>query len=84
VLDIIYYSFDLLLAARTQESLRAADIVVAPVLSGFSYRDLRRVDELVRRGETAMRASVGELKRLIAAAAGAGQTGPAGARPSAQ
>jgi NTE family protein len=68
VLDIIYYSFDILLAARTQESLRAADLVVAPVLSGFSYRDLRRVEELVRRGETAMRESVGTLKKLIAAA----------------
>lgn len=66
VLDIIYYSFDLLLAARTQESLKAADIVVAPDLAGFAYRDLHRIDELARRGETAMRAAVGGLKGLIA------------------
>ena len=38
VLDIIYYSFDLLLASRTQESLKAADIVVAPDLAGFALQ----------------------------------------------
>jgi len=69
VLDIIYYSFDILLAARTQESLKAADIVVAPQLAGFGYRDLRRIDELVDRGEAAMRRAVGGLKQIIAAAA---------------
>lgn len=68
VLDIIYYSFDILLAARTQESLKAADIVVAPQLAGFAYRDLKRIDELVDRGETAMRGAVGRLKQIIAAA----------------
>ena len=69
VLDIIYYSFDILLAARTQESLKAADLVVAPSLAGFAYRDLRRMDEMVERGEAAMRAAVGDLKGLIAEAA---------------
>jgi NTE family protein len=68
VIDVMYYSFDLLLAARTQASLKAADIVVAPDLAGFSYRDLRKTDELFRRGEAAMRAAVGQLKRIIAAA----------------
>jgi NTE family protein len=68
VLDIIYYSFDILLAARTQESLKAADIVVAPQLAGFAYRDLKRIDELVERGERAMREALGRLKQIIAAA----------------
>ena len=68
VIDVMYYSFDLLLAARTQTSLEAADIVVAPDLAGFSFRDLKKTDELFRRGEAAMRASVGQLKRIIAAA----------------
>jgi NTE family protein len=67
VLDIIYYSFDILLAARTQESLKAADLVVAPQLAGFAYRDLKRIDELVDRGERAMRGALGKLKQIIAA-----------------
>ncbi len=66
VLDVIYYSFDLLMASGTQESLKAADIVVAPKLAGFSYRDLKRIDELVERGERAMRAEVGRLRQIIA------------------
>lgn len=66
VLDIIYYSFDILLAARTQESLKAADLVVAPQLAGFAYRDLKRIDELVDRGERAMREALGRLKQIIA------------------
>jgi NTE family protein len=65
VLDVIYYSFDLLMASGAQESLKAADIVVAPKLAGFSYRDLKRIDELVERGEQAMRAAVGRLKQII-------------------
>jgi NTE family protein len=67
VLDIIYYSFDILLAARTQESLKAADLVVAPQLAGFAYRDLKRIDELVERGERAMRGALGRLRQIIAA-----------------
>jgi NTE family protein len=76
LIDVMYYSFDLLLAARTQHSLAAADLVVAPDLAGFSYRDLRRTDELVRRGETAMRSSLARLKEIIAAAGSRGQEAP--------
>ena len=50
VLDIIYYSFDLLLASRTQESVKAADMWSPPTCAGFAYRDLRRIDELARGG----------------------------------
>ncbi len=69
IIDIMYYSFDLLMSTRTQHGLAGADLVVAPDLAGFSYRDLRRADELFARGEAAMRGAVGELKGMIAEAA---------------
>jgi len=66
IFDIAYYTFDILLANAAQKGMSSADLVVSPDLQGFHYRNLKKVDELVDRGEQAMRDSLGELKRLIA------------------
>ncbi|HUI72895.1 MAG TPA: patatin-like phospholipase family protein [Spirochaetia bacterium] len=66
ILDIAYYTFDILLTNSAQKGMSSADIVVSPDLQGFHYRNLKRADELVIRGEQAMRAGVQELRRLIA------------------
>ena len=65
LLDVAYYTFDILLANSGQKGIASADVVVCPDLQGFNYRDLKRVDELADRGEQAMRAAMGELKRRI-------------------
>ena len=65
IFDIMYYSFDLLLAGCAQLGEAAADIVVCPDLRGFHYRDLKRVDELVSCGEQATRPIIMELKRRL-------------------
>ena len=65
ILDIAYYTFDILLTNATQKGMSEADLVVCPDLQGFHYRNLKRVDDLVARGESAMRESVPELRRLI-------------------
>jgi len=65
LLDIAYYTFDILLSNSAQNGIASADIVICPDLQGFNYRDLKRVDELAERGEQAMRAAMGELKRRI-------------------
>ncbi len=67
LLDIAYYTFDILLANAAQKGIASADVVVTPDLQGFNYRDLRRIDELADRGEQAMRAVLEELKRRMAA-----------------
>jgi len=67
ILDIAYYTFEILLANAGQKGMASADILVSPDLQGFHYRNLKKVDELVDRGEQAMRAAMGELKRRIAA-----------------
>ncbi len=66
ILDIAYYTFEILLTNAGQKGMASADIVVTPDLQGFHYRNLKKLDELVDRGEQAMRASVKELRRLIA------------------
>ena len=67
ILDIAYYTFDILLAGAGQKGMSGADLVVSPDLQGFHYRNLKKTDELVSRGEQAMRGSLEELRRLIAA-----------------
>jgi NTE family protein len=65
ILDIVYYSLEILVAACAQKSIADADIVVSPQLEGFHYRDLGRVDELVQRGEEAMQSRLDELLRRL-------------------
>jgi NTE family protein len=61
IIDVVYYSLEILVAAGAQKSINDADVVVSPQLEGFHYRDLGRVDELVQRGEEAMRSRLDEL-----------------------
>jgi NTE family protein len=63
ILDIVYYSLEILLARCSQQSLAVADVVVSPELQGFHYRDLGRIEELVARGEEAMRSKMPDLQR---------------------
>ncbi len=67
ILDIAYYTFDILLASAGQRGMSSADLVISPDLQGFHYRNLKRADELVYRGEQAMRGALRELRHLIAA-----------------
>jgi NTE family protein len=66
ILDIAYYTFDILLANAGQKGMSSADLVVSPDLQGFHYRNLKKADELVSRGEHAMHGSLEELRRLMA------------------
>ena len=65
ILDIAYYTFDILLAGAGQRGMASADLVVSPDLQGFHYRNLKKADDLVARGEHAMRGALEELRRLI-------------------
>jgi NTE family protein len=66
ILDIAYYTFDILLAAAGQRGMASADLVVSPDLQGFHYRNLKKADDLALRGEQAMRGALEELRSLIA------------------
>ena len=44
----------------------AADLVIDPDVSGFKYDDFERSAELIRSGETAMRAALPEVRKWLA------------------
>jgi NTE family protein len=64
ILDVIHYSFDILLKHSSQGGLADADLVIRPSLGDIGYRELKKIDDLVARGENAARAAVQRLKEL--------------------
>ncbi len=67
VLDVLFYSFEILMNSSVQRNIAEAEIVIAPDIGSFSYRDFRRADELVARGEEAMRRELSRLKEMLRA-----------------
>lgn len=61
ILDVIHYSFDILLRHSAQGGLADADIVISPVLEDIGYRELGKIDELVSRGEASTRSALTAL-----------------------
>jgi NTE family protein len=66
IVDMFYYSYEVRLAGCSQRFLSDADFVICPDLAGFQYRNLRKVDELMARGEQAALPFVAELKSRLA------------------
>jgi NTE family protein len=65
MVDILMRSLNILIYQNTQAAGRKADVMVAPDLAGFAYQDLNRVDELIVRGEEAMRKQLRQLQKLL-------------------
>jgi len=63
IVDVISSSFAIVALRTFQQGLAGADIVVAPDLGRSSYRDLRRVDELLAAGERAARVALAAADR---------------------
>lgn len=63
VLDVIHYSFDILLKHSSQGGLADADLVISPVMQDIGYRELSKIDECVARGEAAARSALAGLSR---------------------
>ena len=65
ILDVLLYSLEVLIHGQGQRGTAAADVAVVPDLAGFSYRNLGRLEEMVERGEAAMRAALPALRRKL-------------------
>jgi NTE family protein len=65
MVDILMRSLNILIYQSTQAASRSVDVMVSPDLAGFAYQDLGRIDELIHRGEEAMRRNLQELERLL-------------------
>ena len=66
LLDVMLYSLSILIHGQSQRGIDAADVPVAPDLTGFSFRDLSRLEEMIERWEAAMRAGLPALHRKLA------------------
>jgi NTE family protein len=65
IVDVMIYSLEVLIYGQGQRGTAAADVPVVPDLAGFSYRNLGRLEEMVDRGEQAMRAALPALRRKL-------------------
>jgi NTE family protein len=64
LIEIFYRSLNILIHNSAQRARRVADVMVVPRLGGFAYHDLGRLDELIERGEQAMRDQIESLRKL--------------------
>jgi NTE family protein len=65
ILDVMLYSLQVIIHGQGLTGSAAADVAVVPDLAGFSYRNLGRLEEMVQRGEAAMRAALPALRRKL-------------------
>jgi NTE family protein len=69
--DVIGQSFAIAQEMMSKVWRSAADVVIEPDVAGFDYDDFKRADELIRVGELAMRRALPEVRKWLAAPAGA-------------
>jgi NTE family protein len=62
LIDVIIYSLNILIRSNIQKGITHADCLVVPDLEGFGYRNLRRLEECIERGEAAMRGCLAGAK----------------------
>jgi NTE family protein len=65
IFDVLYQSLNILINYSRQKSRKAADFYVTPDVAEFGYQDLRHVEELIAKGEDAMRRHIESIKRKI-------------------
>ncbi|HUX12362.1 MAG TPA: patatin-like phospholipase family protein [Spirochaetia bacterium] len=65
VLDMMFYSFSLMIAGATDRTLRYADIVIEPDLHDMSYYALKKKDVAIARGESAARSRLAAIRERI-------------------
>jgi NTE family protein len=65
IFDVLLHSWNILVNYSRKKSRAAADFYLTPDVSSFGYQDLRHMDEMIERGEAAMREHVKPIKRKI-------------------
>ena len=65
LLDVIGQSFAIAQNAMSSLWRQAADVVVEPDVADFAYDDFKHADDLIRRGEVAMRKALPEVRRWL-------------------
>jgi NTE family protein len=69
VYDVIMYSLGILMGTTNKTIYGKSDFGIFPDLSEFNYYSLNHMDEMIRRGEIAMRSRCSQVKRKLKKAA---------------
>jgi NTE family protein len=65
IIDIIYSSFFIIMNNKSTKAKKFADYFVAPDLSNIGYFSFKKIDEMIKKGEQAMRKVVPDIKKII-------------------
>jgi NTE family protein len=65
LLDVLYYTFQILVKNNVQRGINDSDVIIAPDLTGYSYRNMNCLDELIKLGEDAARAILPQIKKEL-------------------
>lgn len=65
ILEVVLFSLGILMRSRSQPGLESSDILVRPDLREFALHDLKHLEEMVARGEQAMRAQLPALRTRL-------------------
>jgi len=65
VIDMLFYSFNLMVSKNTETTLRAADVVIEPDLRDLGYYSLKKHDVAIARGEEAARRLIERIRARI-------------------
>ncbi|MDF1567677.1 MAG: patatin-like phospholipase family protein [Spirochaetaceae bacterium] len=65
LIDVLFYSLNILVAGTSQAGRTSADIRLEPDLQGFGYADLDRIDEAIARGERVVEEHLQEIRAFL-------------------
>jgi NTE family protein len=65
VYDVIMFSLGIMMSIANTTIYGGSDFGIFPDLSEYTYYNLNHIDEMIRRGELAMRSRVGEIKKKL-------------------
>ena len=65
IVDVMFFTFQVLIKNNIQKGINRADVLIAPDLEGFSYKNMKQLDELLSRGEKAALEKVEAIKTAI-------------------
>ena len=65
LIDVLFYSLNILIAGTSQAGRIDADVTLEPELKGFGYAELKRIDELIQRGREAAENRIEDIRRLL-------------------
>jgi NTE family protein len=65
IIEIIYSSLFIIMSNKSNKTDKFTDYLVAPDLSSYSYTNLKKMNELIQKGEQAMIAHIPRIKKKL-------------------